>query len=123
MTSADHPSWTRPRRFYSPPELVLRQPCPLSTQPSGGPQLKRRPFFLQIIVLIETAEFSAVTIPRTDLDQAARYLRYACELLEREAFGAGDPRAYRDSQGCRGAPRQGPVGYRNTSVINSSSFC
>lgn len=28
-----------------------------------------------------------MTIPRTDLDQASRYLRYACELLEREAYG------------------------------------
>ena len=28
-----------------------------------------------------------MTIPQTDLDQAARYLRYAWELLEREAFG------------------------------------
>jgi hypothetical protein len=28
-----------------------------------------------------------LTIPRTDLDQAGRYVRYACELLEREAFG------------------------------------
>ena len=28
-----------------------------------------------------------MTLNRSDLDQAARYLRYACELLEREAFG------------------------------------
>jgi hypothetical protein len=28
-----------------------------------------------------------MTISQTDLDQAARYLRYAWELLEREAFG------------------------------------
>jgi hypothetical protein len=28
-----------------------------------------------------------MTIPQSDLDQAARYVRYACELLEREAFG------------------------------------
>jgi hypothetical protein len=28
-----------------------------------------------------------MTIPQTDLDQAARYLRSAWELLEREAFG------------------------------------
>jgi hypothetical protein len=28
-----------------------------------------------------------VTLHRSDLDQAARYVRYACELLEREAFG------------------------------------
>jgi hypothetical protein len=28
-----------------------------------------------------------MTIPRTGLDQAARYLKYACELLEREAYG------------------------------------
>jgi hypothetical protein len=28
-----------------------------------------------------------MTLNRTDLDQAARYLRYACELLERGAFG------------------------------------
>jgi len=27
-----------------------------------------------------------VTLHRNDLDQAARYLKYACELLEREAF-------------------------------------
>jgi hypothetical protein len=28
-----------------------------------------------------------MTLSRSDLDQAARYLRYPCELLEREAFG------------------------------------
>jgi hypothetical protein len=28
-----------------------------------------------------------MTLSRSDLDQAARYLRYACELLKREAFG------------------------------------
>jgi hypothetical protein len=28
-----------------------------------------------------------MTISQSDLDQAARYLRYAWELLEREAFG------------------------------------
>jgi hypothetical protein len=28
-----------------------------------------------------------MTLSRSDLDQAARYLRYACGLLEREAFG------------------------------------
>jgi hypothetical protein len=28
-----------------------------------------------------------MTISQTDLDQAVRYLRYAWELLEREAFG------------------------------------
>jgi hypothetical protein len=28
-----------------------------------------------------------MTLHRSDYDQAARYLRYACELLEREAFG------------------------------------
>ena len=28
-----------------------------------------------------------MTFNRSDLDQAARYPRYACELLEREAFG------------------------------------
>jgi hypothetical protein len=28
-----------------------------------------------------------MTLHRHDYDQAARYLKYACELLEREAFG------------------------------------
>jgi hypothetical protein len=28
-----------------------------------------------------------MTLHRSDLDQAVRYLKYACELLEREAFG------------------------------------
>jgi hypothetical protein len=28
-----------------------------------------------------------MTVHRSDYDQAARYLRYACELLERHAFG------------------------------------
>jgi hypothetical protein len=28
-----------------------------------------------------------MTLHRSDYDQAARYLRYACELLERQAFG------------------------------------
>lgn len=28
-----------------------------------------------------------MTLHRHDYDQAARYLRYACELLERQAFG------------------------------------
>ncbi len=28
-----------------------------------------------------------MTLRRSDYDQAARYLRYACELLERQAFG------------------------------------
>jgi hypothetical protein len=28
-----------------------------------------------------------MTLHRSDPDQAARYLRYACELLERQAFG------------------------------------
>jgi len=28
-----------------------------------------------------------MTLRRCDLDQAARYLRYACELFERDAFG------------------------------------
>jgi hypothetical protein len=28
-----------------------------------------------------------MTLHRSDCDQAARYLRYACELLERQAFG------------------------------------
>ena len=27
-----------------------------------------------------------MTFNRSDLDQAARYIRYACELLEREPF-------------------------------------
>jgi hypothetical protein len=28
-----------------------------------------------------------MTLHRSDYDQAARYLKYACELLERQAFG------------------------------------
>jgi len=28
-----------------------------------------------------------MTLRRSDYDQAARYVRYACELLERQAFG------------------------------------
>jgi hypothetical protein len=28
-----------------------------------------------------------LTLHRSDYDQAARYLNYACELLERQAFG------------------------------------
>jgi site-specific DNA-adenine methylase len=28
-----------------------------------------------------------MTLRRSDCDQAARYVRYACELLERQAFG------------------------------------
>ena len=28
-----------------------------------------------------------MTLQRSDYDQAARYLKYACELLETEAFG------------------------------------
>lgn len=28
-----------------------------------------------------------MTLRRSDYDQAARYLKYACELLERQAFG------------------------------------
>ncbi len=28
-----------------------------------------------------------LTLLRSDYDQAARYLKYACELLERQAFG------------------------------------
>ena len=28
-----------------------------------------------------------MTLHRSDYDQAARYLRYACNLLERQAFG------------------------------------
>jgi hypothetical protein len=28
-----------------------------------------------------------MTLQRSDYDQAARYFKYACEILEREAFG------------------------------------
>lgn len=32
-------------------------------------------------------QLNPMTLHRSDLDQAARYLRYACELLEQQAFG------------------------------------
>jgi hypothetical protein len=34
-----------------------------------------------------TAHHLPMTLRRSDYDQAARYLKYACELLERQAFG------------------------------------
>src|ERR1700733_12581744 len=76
-----------------------------------------------------------MTFNRSDLDQAARYIRYACELLEREAPGkTAILRAYRmGSRPCRHFTRERAecesriyaaiVQKRSYTVVASARYC